>query len=85
MRNQTAAIAGFVVSLFVLGPTLSLVPATSEVAQYLPYQAGNALGRFTASADTAMLGHATGGLLLLAWALLTAALGTRVAIRRDIT
>jgi len=85
MRNQIAAIVGFVVYLFVLGPILSGVHATSGVAQYLPYQAGNALGRLTSSVDAAMLGQAEGGLVLLAWALAFAALGTRVAIRRDIT
>jgi ABC-2 type transport system permease protein len=85
MRNQIAAIVGFVVYLFVLGPILSGVPATSEVAQYLPYQAGNALGRLTSSVDAGMLGQTAGGLVLLAWALAFAATGTRVAIRRDIT
>lgn len=85
VRNQIAAIVGFVVYLFVLGPILSGVPATSEVAQYLPYQAGNALGRLTSSVDAAMLGQAAGGMVLLSWALAFAALGTRVAIRRDIT
>lgn len=85
MRNQIAAIVGFVVYLFVLGPILSGVPATSEAAQYLPYQAGNALSRLTSSVDAAMLGQAAGGLVLLGWALAFAALGTRVAIRRDIT
>ena len=85
MRNQIAAIVGFVVYLFVLGPILSGVPATSEVAQYLPYQAGNALGQLTSSVDAAMLEQIAGGLVLLGWALAFAALGTRVAIRRDIT
>jgi hypothetical protein len=85
MRNQIAAIVGFVVYLFLLGPILSGVHATSEVEQYLPYQAGNALGRLTSSVDAAMLGQAAGGLVLLAWALAFAVLGTRVAIRRDIT
>jgi ABC-2 type transport system permease protein len=85
MRNQIAAIVGLVVYLSVLGPISSGVHATSEVAQYLPYQAGNALGRLTSSVDAAMLGQAAGGLVLLAWALAFAALGTRVAIRHDIT
>ncbi|WP_328526168.1 hypothetical protein [Kribbella sp. NBC_00359] len=85
MRNQIAAIVGFVVYIFVVGPILSGVEATSEVAQYLPYQAGNALGRLTSSVDASMLGQAAGGLVLLAWALTFAALGTHVAIRRDIT
>lgn len=85
MRNQIAAIVGFVVYLFVVGPILSGVPATSHVAQYLPYQAGNALGRLTSSVDAVMLGQAAGGLVLLAWALAFATVGTRVAIRRDIT
>lgn len=85
MRNQIAAIVGFVVYIFVLGPILSGVQATSAVAQYLPYQAGNALGQLTSSVDAAMLGQTAGGLVLLGWALSFAALGTRVAIRRDIT
>jgi len=85
LRNQIAAIVGFVVYIFVVGPILSGVPATSEVAQYLPYQAGNALGRLTSSIDAAMLGQVAGGLVLLAWALGLAALGTRVAVRRDVT
>ncbi|MGY4771638.1 hypothetical protein ACXC9Q_32435 [Kribbella sp. CWNU-51] len=85
MRNQIAAIVGFVVYIFVVGPILSGVEGTSEVAQYLPYQAGNALGRLTSSVAAAMLGQAAGGLVLLAWALAFAILGTRVAIRRDIT
>ena len=85
MRNQIAAIVGFVVYIFVVGPILSGVAATSEVAQYLPYQAGNALGRLTSSVDAAVLGQTAGGLVLLAWALAFAALGTHVAIRRDIT
>lgn len=85
MRNQIASIVGFVVYIFVVGPILTDVPATSEFAQYLPYQAGNALGRLTSSADAAMLGQAAGGLVLLTWALVFAALGTRVAVRRDIT
>ena len=85
MRNQIAAIVGFVVYVFVVGPILSGVEATSKVAQYLPYQAGNALGRLTSSVDASMLGQAAGGLVLLAWALAFAALGTHVAIRRDIT
>jgi len=85
LRNQIAAIVGFVVYIFVVGPILSGVPATSEVAQYLPYQAGNALGRLTSSVDAAMLGQVAGGLVLLAWALGFAALGTRMAVRRDVT
>jgi hypothetical protein len=85
MRNQIAAIVGFVVYIFVVGPILSGIKATSEAAQYMPYQAGNALGRLTSSVDAAMLGQAAGGLVLLAWALAFAALGTQVAIRRDIT
>jgi hypothetical protein len=85
MRNQIAAIVGFVVYIFVLGPILSGVHATSEVAQYLPYQAGNALGQLTSSVEAEMLGQLAGGLVLLVWALTFAALGTRVAIRRDIT
>lgn len=84
-RNQIAAIVGFVVYVFVAGPILTGVHATSEVAQYLPYQAGNALGRLTSSAGAAMLGQISGGLVLLGWALTFAVVGSRVAVRRDIT
>ncbi len=85
MRNQIAAIVGFVVYVFVVGPILSGVPTTADLAQYLPYQAGNALGRLRPSVDAVMLGQLAGGLVLLAWALGFAALGTRVAVRRDVT
>lgn len=85
MRNQIAAIVGFVVYIFVIGPILTGVHATSEVAQYLPYQAGNGLGRLTSSTDAAMLGQASGGLVLLCWSLGIAVLGTRLAVRRDVT
>lgn len=85
VRNQIAAIVGFVVYIFVVGPILTGVHATSDIAQYLPYQAGNALGRLTSSTDAAMLGQTAGGLTLLVWALAFAAVGTRVAVRRDIT
>lgn len=85
VRNQIAAIVGFVVYIFVVGPILTGVEVTSDVAQYLPYQAGNALGRLTSSVDAAMLGQAAGGLVLLAWALVLAVVGTRVAVRRDVT
>jgi ABC-2 type transport system permease protein len=85
VRNQIAAIVGFVVYIFVIGPILTGVHATSDVAQYLPYQAGNALGRLTSSTDVAMLGQTAGGLTLLVWALAFAIIGTRVAVRRDIT
>jgi ABC-2 type transport system permease protein len=85
VRNQIAAIVGFVVYIFVLGPILSGVHATTNIAQYLPYQAGNALGRLTSSVHQAMLGQVAGGLVLLGWALGFALIGTRVAIGRDIT
>ena len=85
VRNQIAAIVGFVVDIFVVGPILTGVHATSDVAQYLPYQAGNALGRLTSSTDAAMLGQVAGGIVLAAWALVLAVLGTRVAVGRDIT
>jgi ABC-2 type transport system permease protein len=84
VRNQIAAVVGLVVYLFVVGPILTGVHATTDVAQFLPYQAGNALGRLTSSTDAAMLGQVQGGLVLLGWSLLLAALGSRVALRRDV-
>jgi hypothetical protein len=85
MRNQIAAIVGFVVYVFVIGPILTGVQATSAVAQYLPYQAGNALSRLTSSVDAEMLGQVSGGVVLLAWSVVLAAIGTRIAIRQDIS
>lgn len=85
VRNQIAAIVGFVIYVFVVGPILTGVHATSAVAQYLPYQAGNALGRLTSSEGASMLGQTAGGFVLLAWSLAFAAVGTRLAVRRDIT
>ncbi len=85
VRNQIAAIVVLVVYILVVGPIMSGVHATTDLAQCLPYQAGNALGRLTSSLDQAMLGQLAGGLVLLAWALAFAGAGTRVAMRRDIT
>jgi ABC-2 type transport system permease protein len=85
VRNQIAAVVGLVVYLFVVGPILSGIPATSQAAKFQPWQAGNALARLQPSENAVMLPQLYGGLVLIGWAVLLAALGTRLAVRRDIT
>lgn len=85
VRNQIAAVVGLVVYLFIVGPILSGVQATSGVAKFQPWQASNSLTRLQPSENAVMLTQLQGGLTLVAWAILLAWLGTRLTIRRDIT
>lgn len=85
VRNQITAVVGLVIYLFVVGPILSGIPATSEIAKFQPTQAGNALSRLQPSENAVMLTQVQGGLVLIGWAVLLAILGTRLAVRRDVT
>lgn len=85
IRNQIAAVVSLVVYLFFIGPILSGVDATSEFAKFQPWQAGNALARLRPSENAMMLTQWEGGLVLVGWVALLAALATRLTARRDIT
>ncbi|MGH3720492.1 MAG: hypothetical protein ACRDRI_16935 [Pseudonocardiaceae bacterium] len=84
VRNQVAAVVGFLVYLFILDPLLTAIPALRPVTQYLPGPAGDALtGR--SAPNLSLLPGWAGGLLLVGYALVLAVLGARFALRRDVT
>jgi ABC-2 type transport system permease protein len=83
VRNQIAAVVGVVVYLFVVGPD-KRNRAASQVGS-------SNRGRRAPASPTAALRERRdadklqGGVALIAWAALPATLGTRLAVRRDIT
>jgi ABC-2 type transport system permease protein len=83
IRNQIAAVVGGLVYLFVLEPILAAVPKVRDYYQYLPGGANSALTRRFIGVD--LLQPYQGGLLLVAYGLVFAILGTWLAVRRDVT
>lgn len=82
LRNQVGAIVGGLVYLFVIEPIIRSVPATAGAYKWMP---GGALEALTATFEGPELLQAwQGGLLLLAYGLLAAFLGTVLAVRRDV-
>ncbi|MFL6130373.1 MAG: hypothetical protein ACJ73E_15075 [Mycobacteriales bacterium] len=88
LRNQVAAVVGIVIYLFAVEPILSAIPKVQEAYPYLP---GGAASALTATADpnvqspVDLLEPWQGGLLLLAYGLVFAVLGTLLTVRRDVT
>lgn len=82
LRNQVGAIVGGLVYLFLVEPIIRSVPATAGVYKWMP---GGGLEALTATLEGPDLLEAwQGGLLLLAYGLLAAFLGTLLAVRRDV-
>ena len=89
LRNQVAAVVGIVIYLFVAEPILSVIPGVQKAYPYLP---GGAASALTASPDPdqqnpaiTLLEPWQGGLLLLAYGLVFAILGSLLTVRRDVT
>jgi ABC-2 type transport system permease protein len=83
IRNQIAAVVSALVYLFLLEPILSGIPKVRDYYQYAPGGALSALTRRFAGVD--LLEPYQGGLLLVAYGLVFAGLGTWLAMRRDVT
>ena len=82
LRNQVGAIVGGLVYLFVVEPVIRSIPATSGAYKWMP---GGGLEAMTATFQGPdLLGAWQGGLLLVAYGLLAALLGTLLAVRRDV-
>lgn len=82
LRNQVGAIVGGLVYLFLVEPIIRSVPATAGFYKWMP---GGGLEALTATLEGPELLEAwQGGLLLLAYGLLAAFLGTLLAVRRDV-
>jgi ABC-2 type transport system permease protein len=82
-RNQIAAVITTLAYLFVVEPLVAVIPVIKEGYRYLPGAAANALTG-VARNQALLLPNWQGGLLLLGWGLLFAAVGWVVTIRRDI-
>ncbi|WP_350275842.1 ABC transporter permease [Kribbella sp. HUAS MG21] len=84
LRNQVAAIVGALVYLFVIEGLVSALPRVRDYYQYLPGGAFSGLvGTYQPNVE--FLTGWQGGLLLLAYGVAFAALGTALAVRRDVT
>ncbi len=82
LRNQVGAIVGALVYLFVVEPIIRQIPATAPAYKWMP---GGALEALTATFQGPdLLEPWQGGLLLLAYGLVAALLGTVLAVRRDV-
>ena len=83
VRNQVGAIVGALVYLFVIeGIVFQAIPALQPAFKWLP---GGAQTAMTATLNPVdVLEPWQGGLLLLAYGLVTAFLGTLLAVRRDV-
>ena len=89
LRNQVAAVVGIVIYLFVAEPILSAIPKVQAAYPYLPGGAASALTQ-TTDPNAQVRGYTLlepwqGGLLLLAYGLVFAILGSLLTVRRDVT
>ncbi|HEX6754538.1 MAG TPA: hypothetical protein VF109_01185 [Mycobacteriales bacterium] len=89
LRNQVAAVVGLVIYLFVAEPILSAIPKVRAAYPYLP---GGAASAVTQTADPnvqttsyTLLEPWQGGLLLLAYGLVFAIIGSFLTVRRDVS
>jgi ABC-type transport system involved in multi-copper enzyme maturation permease subunit len=83
LRSQVAAVVATLAYLFVVEPLFSVIPVIKEAYPYLPAAAGTALTGVSRNGVT-LLPNWEGGLVLLGWGLLFAALGWMLTVRRDI-
>jgi ABC-type transport system involved in multi-copper enzyme maturation permease subunit len=84
IRNQIAAVVGSLVYLFVVEGLVSSIPTVRDYYKYFLGGANSALIGAVQPGVT-LLAPYQGGLLLVAYGLAFAALGTWLAIRRDVT
>jgi hypothetical protein len=84
IREQVATVVGLLVYLFVVEPILTQIPALGTWTAYLPGPARSALTNITLS-NQEYLAPWLGGLMLALYAGAFAVIGSRFAVRRDIT
>ena len=89
LRNQVAAVVGLVIYLFVAEPILSSIPKVRAAYPYLPGGAGSALTQTIdpngQNSGYTLLHAWEGGLLLLAYGVVFAVIGSLLTVRRDVT
>lgn len=84
IRNQIAAISITLVYLFILENILSVIPGVKSAYKYLPGGAANALTQVTSN-NQSLLEPWQGGLILVGYGILFAALAAWLTVRRDVT
>lgn len=84
VRNQVATVVGLLVYLFVVEQILTAIPAIESVTRFLPGSAVNALTQVSLGGYD-LLEPWQGGLLLSAYGVAFALLGTLFTVRRDVT
>lgn len=84
IRNQIAAIVGSLVYLFVIEAFVANIPKVRDYYKYFPGGANSSLTNAT-QPNVNLLEPYQGGLLLVAYGLVFAVLGTWLAMRRDVT
>lgn len=84
IRNQIAAVVGALVYLFVVEGLVSALPTVRDYYKWLPGGANSALTGGS-QPGVSLLQPYQGGLLLVAYGLAFAILGTWLAVRRDVT
>jgi ABC-2 type transport system permease protein len=84
VRNQIAAVVGSLVYLFVIEAFASSLPTIRDYYKYFP---GGANASLTGASQprTTLLEPWQGGLLLVAYGVVFAVAGTRLAVRRDVS
>jgi ABC-2 type transport system permease protein len=82
--DQTAAVVGLLVFLFVVGPALTSISALHGWSIYLPGAAADGLTQWS-QAHHRLLRPWQGGLVLTAYAAVLATIGTLAVCRRDVT
>lgn len=89
LRNQVAAVVGLVIYLFVAEPILSAIPKVRAAYPYLPGGAASAMTQTTdpnvQTTGFTLLEPWQGGLLLLAYGLVFAIIGSFLTVRRDVS
>ena len=88
LRNQVAAVVGLIIYLFLIEGILSAIPKVQEAYPYLPGGAAAGLIRTedpNVQSPVELLEPWQGGLLLLAYGLIFAILGSLLTVRRDVT
>lgn len=85
LKNQIAAVACYLVYFLIVGPILGAIGAIRDVTKFLPDQAGQALVQAMPSEDAELLAQWQGGVVYIAWAVLFAIVGYRLAVNRDIS
>ncbi|GAB3439300.1 hypothetical protein [Actinophytocola sediminis] len=84
VRNQIAAIVGSLVYLFVLESFVAALPTIRDYYKFFPGGANAALTG-TSQPGVDLLAPWQGGVLLVAYGLVFAIAGTRLAVRRDVS